>query len=147
MKLKLVLAMLFPFLSVVLLASDYASVTLQESPEQCYQDMKAVLFRASDWDDANYAVRGASLDTLGGEVRVSAQILSAHEWNKPKKNPDAKTCVLVVTIESFGSEASTVWNSRNQFNLQRIANQLAAQITSRMKQRQKAEQKAKAGSP
>ncbi len=109
-------------------------VTVKEPKEQCYQDLKTVLPGAIRWDDEHFTVYGAPFDVLGGEVKL---FVEARKSDKPD------SCDLLVAVESFGSMDRTTWDSRNQFDLQKIAALLKAKIVSEMKHREKQQRKAK----
>ncbi len=109
-------------------------VTIQEPKEQCYQDLKTVLPEAIRWDDEHFTVYGAPFTVLGGEVKL---VVEARKSDKPN------SCDLLVAVESFGSLDRTTWDSRTQFDRQRIAALLKAKIVSQMKHREEQQRKGK----
>jgi hypothetical protein len=156
----LLAALALLFCSLPSYAQGAEWVTIKESPQQCYQDLKIAAFGATDFDDANRLLRGARWSTMGGDAYFAAQALSEAQWNPKKKKPNPNVCILVVALITSSSQLAPASSaiqpgpeppsqsamglrSANTTVVWQIARSVKAQIEAAMKHRKKQEKNKK----
>ena len=131
------------FLFCVILALDVHAqerITIKESPEQCYQDLKQALFGITDWDDRNRVAHGACNNTNNiGMACYTFQVLSEQEADRKKKNPDPNKCILFAVVQTTPNVHSSTerWNQFNGFRMHQMLSSVAAKIEDIKRHREK----------